>query len=276
MKQSIIIIIAAILGILVSCKQDKPKVQIIPNYDLEYYTGYQVNKYPVFKDSTYESKLHEDLRNMIRELNPSAKDKSIMFPINYELFITKSGEIERIRNTTNLNDYTNQKAIFEAFKELEQIDVKFAELVAKWSFIPAMKDGKQVKYKADFLVSAIKSKDGSISVQIANMPFQALPHQVYFMAVEEMPEPIGGIKDIQKKIKYPEIARRAGIEGRVFIKAYIDENGDVFKTTLIKGIGGGCDEAASLAVKQTKFKPGRQKGKPVKVQISIPILFKIR
>lgn len=79
MKQSIIITIAAILGILVSCKQDKPKVQIIPNYDLEYYTGYQVNKYPVFKDSTYESKLHEDLRNMIRELNPSAKDKSIMF-----------------------------------------------------------------------------------------------------------------------------------------------------------------------------------------------------
>lgn len=275
MKQSIIIIIAAILGILVSCKQDKPKVQIIPNYDLEYYTGYQVNKYPVFKDSTYESKLHEDLRNMIRELNPSAKDKSIMFPINYELFITKSGEIEKIRNATNLNDYTNQKAIFEAFKELEQIDVKFAELVAKWSFIPAMKDGKQVKYKADFLVSAIRNKDGNISVKIANMPFQALP-QVYFMAVEEMPDPIGGIKDIQKKIKYPEIARRAGIEGRVFIKAYIDENGDVFKTTLIKGIGGGCDEAASLAVKQTKFKPGRQKGKPVKVQISIPILFKIR
>jgi len=99
---------------------------------------------------------------------------------------------------------------------------------------------------------------------------------VFFVAVEEMPEPIGGIEAIQKRIVYPEIAKRAGIEGRVFIKAYVDENGNVWKTEIIKGIGAGCDEAAEAAVKATKFKPGKQRGRPVKVQISIPILFKLQ
>lgn len=99
---------------------------------------------------------------------------------------------------------------------------------------------------------------------------------VFFVAVEEMPEPVGGIAEIQKKIVYPEIAKRAGVEGRVYIKAYVDESGVVSKTEVIKGIGAGCDEAAANAVKQTKFKPGKQRGKAVKVQVSVPVVFKLQ
>ncbi len=97
----------------------------------------------------------------------------------------------------------------------------------------------------------------------------------FFVAVEDMPAPIGGIAAIQKKIVYPEIAKRAGVQGRVFIKAFVDEHGKVVKAEVIKGIGAGCDEAAIKAVKATKFKPGRQRGKPVKVQVSIPVFFKL-
>jgi len=97
----------------------------------------------------------------------------------------------------------------------------------------------------------------------------------FFMAVEEMPEPIGGIAAIQKKIIYPEIAKRAGVQGRVFVKAFVDESGKVHKAEIVKGIGAGCDEAAIAAVLKTKFKPGKQRGKPVRVQVSIPILFKL-
>jgi len=99
---------------------------------------------------------------------------------------------------------------------------------------------------------------------------------VFFVAVEETPEPIGGIEAIQKKIIYPEIAKRAGVQGRVFIKAFVNEVGDVVKAEVIKGIGAGCDEAAVQAVMQTKFKPGKQRGKSVKVQVSIPIVFKLQ
>ncbi|MGQ9798959.1 MAG: energy transducer TonB [Ignavibacterium sp.] len=98
----------------------------------------------------------------------------------------------------------------------------------------------------------------------------------YFVAVEEMPEPIGGIQAIQQKIVYPEIAKRAGVEGKVYVLAFVDENGDVRDAKIMKGIGAGCDEAALEAVKKTKFKPGKQRGKPVKVQVSIPVVFKLQ
>lgn len=97
----------------------------------------------------------------------------------------------------------------------------------------------------------------------------------YFEVVEEMPEPIGGIEAIQKKIVYPEIAKRAGVEGKVYILAYVDENGNVTKTEVLKGIGAGCDEAAEKAVRETKFKPGKQRGKPVRVKVAVPIIFKL-
>jgi len=98
----------------------------------------------------------------------------------------------------------------------------------------------------------------------------------YFVAVEEMPEPIGGIKGIQEKIVYPEIAKRAGVEGKVYVLAFVDESGTVTKAQVLKGIGAGCDEAALTAVQKTRFKPGKQRGKPVKVQVSIPIIFKLQ
>ncbi len=98
----------------------------------------------------------------------------------------------------------------------------------------------------------------------------------YFVAVEEMPEPVGGIKAIQEKIVYPEIAKRAGVEGKVYVLAFVDESGNVTKAQVLKGIGAGCDEAALDAVQKTKFKPGKQRGKPVKVQVSIPIIFKLQ
>lgn len=97
-----------------------------------------------------------------------------------------------------------------------------------------------------------------------------------FEVVEELPEPIGGISTIQKNIIYPELAKKAGLEGLVIIRAAIDAKGNVIKTQIIKGIGGGCDEAAAEAVQKTKFKPGSQRGFPVRVWVSVPVRFKLR
>ena len=97
-----------------------------------------------------------------------------------------------------------------------------------------------------------------------------------FIAVEKMPEPIGGIAAIQKKIVYPEFAKRAGIYGKVYLTAFVDEKGNVFKVELVKGIGGGCDEVALEAVKNSRFTPGEQRGVPVKVRVGIPIVFKLQ
>lgn len=96
-----------------------------------------------------------------------------------------------------------------------------------------------------------------------------------FLVVENEPVLIGGLEGIQKSITYPELARRAGIEGRVFVQFVVDEKGNVIDPIVIRGIGGGCDEAALEAVKKAKFIPGKQRGRPVKVQYALPVTFRL-
>jgi protein TonB len=96
-----------------------------------------------------------------------------------------------------------------------------------------------------------------------------------FVVVERMPELIGGLETLQKSIIYPEIARLAGIEGRVMVSFVIDEKGNVLNPVVVRGIGGGCDEAAIEAVKKAKFIPGMQRGMPVRVRFTLPITFRL-
>lgn len=96
-----------------------------------------------------------------------------------------------------------------------------------------------------------------------------------FIVVERMPDLIGGLEALQRNIVYPEIARLAGIEGRVTVQFVIDERGNVLNPVVVRGIGGGCDEAAIDAVKKAKFTPGMQRGRPVKVAYTLPITFRL-
>lgn len=98
-----------------------------------------------------------------------------------------------------------------------------------------------------------------------------------FVAWDEAPQPIGGFAAIQRNLKYPEIARKAGVEGRVYVEAVIDEKGNVVSTRVTKSLGNnGCDEAAMAAVKSVKWIPAKQRDKAVKVRIGIPVVFKLR
>lgn len=97
-----------------------------------------------------------------------------------------------------------------------------------------------------------------------------------FVIVEQMPELIGGLASLNEHITYPEMARRAQIEGKVIVQFIIDKEGNVIDPEVIRGIGGGCDEVALKAVKKAKFKPGMQRGKPVMVKYSMPISFTLK
>lgn len=97
----------------------------------------------------------------------------------------------------------------------------------------------------------------------------------YLAIAEEMPAPVGGLAAVIKKVVYPEIARKGGVQGKVFVLAYIDEKGKVDDVKVVRGIGGGCDEAAVDAVKKSAFTPGKNKGQPVKVKLSLAISFKL-
>lgn len=97
----------------------------------------------------------------------------------------------------------------------------------------------------------------------------------YYINVDVAPEPIGGMNAIYKKLIYPDEAKEKKIEGIVKILAFIEKDGEVSSAQVSEGIGYGCDENARLSVYYTRFKPGLLKGQRVKVQVIIPVEFKL-
>jgi protein TonB len=89
-----------------------------------------------------------------------------------------------------------------------------------------------------------------------------------------MAEPVGGVAELQRKLIYPDYAREHNVEGTVEVRAFIDETGVVSKAEVEKGIGYGCDDVARITVLYAKFNPGQMRGKPVKTQVVIPLVFK--
>ena len=105
--------------------------------------------------------------------------------------------------------------------------------------------------------------------------------QEIFQIVEEMPSYPGGegklMEYVAKNIKYPQIARETGIQGRVFVGFVVEPDGSVSNVKVLRGIGGGCDEEAVRVVKgMPKWKPGKQRGKAVRVSYMLPVNFKLQ
>ena len=97
----------------------------------------------------------------------------------------------------------------------------------------------------------------------------------YLPFAQVMPQPVGGLEAIYKHIVYPEIAQKAGIEGKVYVLVYVNEKGGVDDVKVLKGIGAGCNEAAVDGIKAVKFTPGKNNGAPVKTKLSLSINFRI-
>ena len=102
-----------------------------------------------------------------------------------------------------------------------------------------------------------------------------------FTVVESMPAFPGGMGALMtylaKNIKYPALAKESGIQGKVFINFVVEPDGSISHVKVLRGIGGGCDEEAVRVVKSMpKWKPGLQRGKPVRVSFNLPVKFTLQ
>ena len=98
---------------------------------------------------------------------------------------------------------------------------------------------------------------------------------------EVMPEYPGGdqamMDFVAKNVQYPQEARDNEISGRVLVSFIVEKDGSIADVKVVKGIGGGCDEEAVRVVKaMPKWKPGKDKGKPVRVSYMMPFTFKLQ
>lgn len=110
---------------------------------------------------------------------------------------------------------------------------------------------------------------------------EEIEEQHIFLVVENMPEYPGGeaemYKFIGQNIQYPRLAKETGISGRVFVTFVVERDGSVTDVQILRGIGGGCDEEAVRVIEaMPKWSPGKQRGKPVRVQYRMPIKFTLQ
>jgi protein TonB len=102
-----------------------------------------------------------------------------------------------------------------------------------------------------------------------------------FMIVEQVPEYPGGdearLNFLRNNVKYPQMAREAGIQGTVYVSFTVEKDGGITQVKIMRGIGGGCDEEAIRVTKMMpKWKAGKQRGKEVRVSYNMPIKFTLQ
>ena len=128
-----------------------------------------------------------------------------------------------------------------------------------------------------FLTAAALLLFGALSMPEEAVAQEAVPEPgSVAMSADVMPTVVGGHAVLMDRIKYPEIARKAHIEGTVLLDVVVDTNGAVADVKVKKGIGGGCDEEAVRATKTLRFTPGYTDGKPVRMKIVLPVRFAMR
>ena len=102
--------------------------------------------------------------------------------------------------------------------------------------------------------------------------------ETVFTVVETPPSPVGGTaafyEYVSASMKYPGMASRLGVSGRVFVEFIVEKDGSLTDITVVKGIGAGCDEEAVRVLENApKWNPGKQRGMPVRVKMILPIMF---
>jgi protein TonB len=101
-----------------------------------------------------------------------------------------------------------------------------------------------------------------------------------FQIVEEPAAPIGGYETfyayVSSQLHYPRKALDMQVSGKVYVKFVVDRDGSLTQLEVVRGIGFGCDEEAlRVLAKAPKWKPGKQRGRNVRQQMIIPIVFKL-
>ncbi|MDO3391403.1 energy transducer TonB [Bacteroides sp. ET489] len=106
--------------------------------------------------------------------------------------------------------------------------------------------------------------------------------QTIFEVVEQMPEfPDGGMAGLMqylsKNIKYPTIAQENGTQGRVTVQFVVNKDGSIVDAKVLRGVDPYLDkEALRVIGTMPKWKPGMQRGKPVRVKYTVPVMFRLQ
>src|SRR5690606_27425558 len=149
---------------------------------------------------------------------------------------------------------------------------------APTTVIEIVEDDKEIEIELDIQDMEV---DEDTEIEFIEEVVEDVVEEQIFTIVEEMPSFPGGepamMKYLANNIKYPAIAKDANIQGTAYVTFVVNEKGEVRDVKVLRSIGGGTDEEAIRVVESMpKWKPGKQRGKAVKVQYNLPIRFTLR
>jgi TonB family protein len=104
--------------------------------------------------------------------------------------------------------------------------------------------------------------------------------EYYYKQRIDMPEPVGGMtkffEEVSEKMRYPEMAEKRGIEGKINVEFVVEKNGTISSPRAIDHLGFGCDEeAVRVLMLSPAWKPALRKGQPARHRMVVPFLFKL-
>ena len=184
-------------------------------------------------------------------------------------------------NYNVLTNSFNHSLIKRRFIMMSKIQ-KSKRLIFKAMFILPVSLTLMVLFSSSFtpkIIAQDSQKSDNTKGQKA-IEEKSIQNEEVFTVVEKMPEYPGGddarIKFMVENIKYPEQAKKNGIQGVVFVSYVVEKDGKISNIKTIRGIGGGCDEEAERVISlMPNWKPGIQRGQPVRVQFNLPVRFSL-
>ena len=216
--------------------------------------------------------------------------KNIQYPINAQKNHTQ-GRVTVQFVVNKDGSISEPKIIRGVDPDLDGEAIRVISLMPKWK--PGMQKGQPVRVKYMVPVMFRLSDDGqkeeykpipkideTVVVGYASKQAPAEEDPV-FEVVENMPEFAGGMgglmQYLSKNIKYPVEAQKAGIQGRVIMQVIIDKNGNVTNPKVTQPVDPLLDtEAIRVTASMPKWKPGTQRGMPVNVKYTFPIVFRLQ
>lgn len=216
--------------------------------------------------------------------------KNIQYPINAQKNHTQ-GRVTVQFVVNKDGSISEPKIIRGVDPDLDGEAIRVISLMPKWK--PGMQKGQPVRVKYTVPVMFRLSDDGqkeeykpipkideTVVVGYASKQAPA-EEDLVFEVVENMPEFAGGMgglmQYLSKNIKYPVEAQKAGIQGRVIMQVIIDKNGNVTNPKVTQPVDPLLDtEAIRVTASMPKWKPGTQRGMPVNVKYTFPIVFRLQ
>ncbi len=272
MKTIKVILIIFFTGILISGCKEKKEIEIVPDLETTYLPSSQVDV-PIKEGKDFKAVEEKDLVDAFKSLNKKPMKDSLLYNIALRLFINENGTIDKIKDIFSVivTQKPQGSTANSSTEERYILDKALANYMNDWKFIPAIKDGKNVKSWIEYTRGFFLRPDGSYKIfSFTYPPIMHPPDMNAFVPVDKMPQVINTIPP-----HYPELAKRAGIEGSAYVKILIDTEGKPLKAVVIKTDNEIFNQPSIDAAMQFKFTPAEKDNKPVAVWVVIPFRYKL-